>query len=150
MRHGEAAELWLSIVATTAALGMMMADMLQSALVRLALAGVLLTLVWFWWSGQRARAASVAFALVGSVLLQVAGFWAERIYMGVWSIPAVLLPRVIALTDPEQERQRRVILMFLGVWIVIGNVLATFGAPVGPVFYDRLLGGALCRADRGP
>jgi hypothetical protein len=57
MRHGEAAELWLSIVATTAALGMMMADMLQSALVRLALAGVLLTLVWFWWSGQRARAA---------------------------------------------------------------------------------------------
>lgn len=62
-------------------------------------------------------------------------------YVEIWALPATALPVYIALTDPDLRRSRRFLWLFAGSWVVLGNVVATLGSSVGPVFYDRLIGG---------
>ena len=62
------------------------------------------------------------------------------IYMPVWFVTAAALPIVIVATDPDPARFNRHAWLFLGAWVVIGNIAATLGSSVGPVFYDQLLG----------
>lgn len=62
------------------------------------------------------------------------------LYLRWWSIPAMILPVLIAVSDPDLARVRRYSWLFLLSWLVIGNVLAVVGSSAGPVFYDMLLG----------
>lgn len=63
-------------------------------------------------------------------------------YMTVWVLPAFALPAVVALVDGNHERIMRTVILYAVAWALIGNVLAFAGLSVGPVYYDRLLGGA--------
>ncbi len=62
-------------------------------------------------------------------------------YLTVWALPAFALPVIIALTDEDRARMMRTLILYAVAWIFVGNVLAFSGLSVGPVFYDRLLGG---------
>ena len=62
-------------------------------------------------------------------------------YLKVWSIPAIGLPILIVLTDSDRARMIRFLWLFFGSWFVLGNVIALIGSSVGPVYYDRLMGG---------
>jgi len=62
-------------------------------------------------------------------------------YLTVWGLPALTLPAIIAATDVNRVRAKRTLVLYLVAWIFIGNVLALSGLSVGPVYYDRLLGG---------
>ncbi len=62
-------------------------------------------------------------------------------YLHVWGTAAIGLPVVIALSDRDQERVRRFLILYLAVWIGLGNVVALAVSSAGPVFYDDLLGG---------
>ncbi|OYX43536.1 MAG: hypothetical protein B7Z02_08305 [Rhodobacterales bacterium 32-67-9] len=63
------------------------------------------------------------------------------VYLSVWTIPAVALALVIAVSDRDAERTARFVLLYLSCWIVLGNLFALAGSSVGPVFYDALIGG---------
>jgi hypothetical protein len=63
------------------------------------------------------------------------------VYLFVWSLAALTFPIFLALTDPDAQRVRRFSLLFLGAWILIGNVLAIAVSSAGPVFFDALIGG---------
>jgi hypothetical protein len=62
------------------------------------------------------------------------------IYLWVWSIPALSLIVVIAVTDRDHARTIRFVTLYLACWLILGNVVALAGSSVGPVFYDALLG----------
>ena len=62
-------------------------------------------------------------------------------YLWIWSIPAVALILIIAVTDRDQARTIRFVVLYLACWLVLGNVIALAGSSVGPVYYDALLGG---------
>ena len=64
------------------------------------------------------------------------------VYLQIWSIPAMSLPVLIALSDRDPQRVLRFVILFLFCWIGLGNVMATLASSVGPVFYDGLLGGS--------
>jgi len=63
------------------------------------------------------------------------------IYIWVWLVPALFFPVLLAATDTDHARVRRFMILFGVAWVLLGNVLALGGMSVGPVFYDRLLGG---------
>jgi PAP2 superfamily protein len=67
--------------------------------------------------------------------------FATTIYFDTWFLPGLFLPVIIAATDTELLRSRRFLLLYVVAWAGIGNVLALAGMSVGPIFYDRLLGG---------
>ena len=62
-------------------------------------------------------------------------------YLEVWAGVAFGLPAIVAISDSNETRVNRYVALYLGVWIGLGNILALAGSSVGPVFYDRLLGG---------
>lgn len=62
-------------------------------------------------------------------------------YLHIWAIAAIALPVIIAVTDRDPARITRFSLIYLFVWIGLGNFLALAGSSVGPVFYDGLEGG---------
>ncbi|MDA8747188.1 phosphatase PAP2 family protein [Litoreibacter sp.] len=62
-------------------------------------------------------------------------------YFGIWTLPAIFLPVIIAITDTDTERTKRFLILHVVCWIGLGNVVATLFSSVGPVYYDRLLGG---------
>lgn len=62
------------------------------------------------------------------------------LYMPVWSALAFGFPILMALTDPDKARAGRYAWLFILAWVVVGNILATLGSSVGPIYYDRLLG----------
>ncbi len=67
--------------------------------------------------------------------------WAGNIYFGFWLVPALYTPVLLILFDGDEARKRRFFLLYFFVWVGLGNVLALAFMSVGPVFYDRLLGG---------
>lgn len=79
----------------------------------------------------------------------IAHRWAANINMGlllpfytdVWVLPATSLPIFLTLLDRDPGRRARFLALFLGVWILLGNVVAVAVSSAGPVFYDALLGG---------
>lgn len=64
------------------------------------------------------------------------------LYFVIWGIPVALFPVVLALTDRDAARKVRFLILSASAWIGLGNVTALIGSSVGPVYYDRLLGGA--------
>ncbi|PRY23794.1 PAP2 superfamily protein [Aliiruegeria haliotis] len=67
--------------------------------------------------------------------------WIEPLYFPVWTSLTLFMPAILALLDRDEARVRRFLLLWAFAWIVVGNVFALGGLSVGPVFYDRLLGG---------
>lgn len=63
------------------------------------------------------------------------------LYFGIWTLPAIFLPVIIAITDTDAERTKRFLILHVLCWIGLGNVVATLFSSVGPIYYDRLLGG---------
>jgi hypothetical protein len=63
------------------------------------------------------------------------------VYLWIWTVPAVALILFIAITDRDQARTTRFIVLYLSCWLILGNVFALAGASVGPIYYDALLGG---------
>ncbi|MCK8465328.1 phosphatase PAP2 family protein [Aliiroseovarius sp. S1339] len=66
--------------------------------------------------------------------------WLAGIYMYGWLIPAILLPVILATLDSDPKRVRRILLVYLSAWIVVGNILALAGMSAGPIFFERLHG----------
>lgn len=64
-----------------------------------------------------------------------------QIYVIFWSMLAIAFPVLLAFADSSRSRRRRFLALFLFCWFVIGTAIATGVASVGPIFYDRLLGG---------
>ncbi|MBY6155226.1 phosphatase PAP2 family protein [Vannielia litorea] len=62
-------------------------------------------------------------------------------YTKIWGVWALLFPFLLVLVDSDKARVKRFLILFLVAWVFIGNVLALSGLSVGPIFYDRLLGG---------
>ena len=72
------------------------------------------------------------------------GFPIDRLYVAylhIWSIAAICLPALVGALDNDAARVRRTIILYVTVWIILGNVFALMGMSAGPVYYDRLLGG---------
>ena len=62
-------------------------------------------------------------------------------YTKIWGVWALLFPVILVLVDSDRARVKRFMILFLAAWVLLGNVAALSGLSVGPVFYDRLLGG---------
>jgi len=63
------------------------------------------------------------------------------LYFGIWTLPAIFLPVIMAITDTDTARTKRYLVLHVLCWIGLGNVVAALFSSVGPVYYDRLLGG---------
>lgn len=61
------------------------------------------------------------------------------IYVYVWSICVMTMPAAVALTDRDEDRVFRFVVLRFVVWIGLGNVFALMFSSAGPVFYDSLL-----------
>lgn len=70
--------------------------------------------------------------------------WGRRlvvVYLMIWMIPALTFPVLLMVFDRNHDRVSRYVWLYFCSWIVLGNVWALAGSSVGPVYYDRLLGG---------
>lgn len=67
--------------------------------------------------------------------------WLLPAYMSVWFIPAICFPTFLATFDRNPARVRRFVVLYVLSWVLVGNVSALPFNSVGPVYYDRLLGG---------
>lgn len=67
---------------------------------------------------------------------------ANLIYLNGWIGPAMFLPVLLILLDPDADRVRRYTWLYAFVWIGLGNVLALAFLSAGPVYIDRLHDGA--------
>ncbi|MZR11940.1 hypothetical protein GQE99_02780 [Maritimibacter sp. DP07] len=67
--------------------------------------------------------------------------WFHTLYLPVWMFAALAFPILVVATDPDIRRARRFTWIFFGSWLVIGNILATLGSSVGPIYIDRMTGG---------
>ena len=65
----------------------------------------------------------------------------STLYFIIWGLPAAFFPFLLAVTDTDEQRKKTYLILFAFVWIGLGNVIAYSGASVGPIYYDRLLGG---------
>jgi len=63
-----------------------------------------------------------------------------HVYLMVWILPAMGLPVIIAASDRKHTRAMRTIVLYVVVWVFLGNILAFAGLSVGPVYYDLLTG----------
>ena len=64
----------------------------------------------------------------------------STLYFAVWGLPAVFFPLLLAVFDSDAQRKRTYLILYVFVWVGLGNLLAYLGSSVGPVYYDRLLG----------
>ncbi|WP_168222912.1 phosphatase PAP2 family protein [Oceanicola sp. D3] len=62
-------------------------------------------------------------------------------YTTLWGVWALLFPVILVVVDSDRARVKRFMILFLSAWVLLGNVVAFGGLSVGPIFYDRLLGG---------
>lgn len=62
------------------------------------------------------------------------------LYLGIWSLPAVFLPVIIAITDTDADRSKRYLILYVMCWVGLGNFVAGMFSSAGPIYYDRLLG----------
>jgi len=65
---------------------------------------------------------------------------ASVVYFTAWTAMVILFPLVLAVGDPDRARAERFLILYVMVWIVIGNLLAVAGSSVGPVFAGRAYG----------
>lgn len=66
--------------------------------------------------------------------------WFPQIYLTLWSALACAFPILVPATDPDPARRDRYLWLLLLSWLVLGNLLATAGSSVGPVYYDLVYG----------
>jgi len=64
------------------------------------------------------------------------------VYFDLWIVAAFGFPLFLAAADRDAGRRRRFILLYVFVWIGLGNVAALAGLSAGPVYYGRLTGAA--------
>ncbi|MDE9449634.1 phosphatase PAP2 family protein [Aliiroseovarius sp. Z3] len=67
--------------------------------------------------------------------------WLAGIYLHGWLTIAIILPIALATLDSDETRVRRILILYVSAWIIIGNLLALAGLSVGPIYFDRLYGG---------
>lgn len=63
-------------------------------------------------------------------------------YVDLWTVCVIAMPAAVALTDRDEDRIFRFVVLRFVVWIGLGNVFAVMFSSVGPVFYDKLSGGS--------
>lgn len=64
------------------------------------------------------------------------------IYIELWLLTAIGFPVVLAIAEHDAGRRRRFLALFVFCWVGLGLAAALAGLSVGPIYYDRLLGGA--------
>lgn len=64
-----------------------------------------------------------------------------RFYLNSWVVPATYLPFILTALDPNPERRRTFILLWMGCWIVLGNLIAVCFMSYGPIFSDLFADG---------
>ena len=57
-----------------------------------------------------------------------------------WAVISMSLPVLVMLFDRDATRRNRLLVLYLFVWIGLGNVVATLFASAGPVYYEALTG----------
>ena len=70
----------------------------------------------------------------------IAPHMVATLYFIIWGFPAAFFPFVLAVSDTDDARKKRFLILYCFVWIGLGNVVALLSSSVGPVYYDRLLG----------
>ena len=65
----------------------------------------------------------------------------DAVYLNAWALPAFAFPIVVVATETDEARMTRYVWLFFISWFVVGNLFALAGSSVGPVYYDRLIGG---------
>lgn len=64
--------------------------------------------------------------------------FAAVFYVTVWTVFSTAFPLFLALTDRNDARRTRYVVLFFFVWVVLGNFVAISVMSAGPVFYDQL------------
>jgi hypothetical protein len=82
-----------------------------------------------------------AWEIVYAYLPPIFTKYADFIYLGLWTVPAIAFPILIIVVDKNVQRVMTYIWVYFSAWWVAGLAVATLGSSTGPVFYDRLLGG---------
>jgi hypothetical protein len=67
---------------------------------------------------------------------------AARTYSALWGVFAFSFPAFLALGDSDVGRKARFLTLYGLAWVVLGNGMATVFSSVGPIYVDRLYGGA--------
>ncbi|WP_185803647.1 phosphatase PAP2 family protein [Pontivivens nitratireducens] len=57
-----------------------------------------------------------------------------------WAVISMVLPVLVAALDTDTARRDRMLIVYVFVWIGLGNIAATAFASVGPVYYESLSG----------
>lgn len=66
--------------------------------------------------------------------------YVSLVYLNLWGAVIIAFPLLLTLFDADRARVNRYIVLYVGSWIVIGNILALAGSSVGPVYYDQIYG----------
>jgi hypothetical protein len=67
---------------------------------------------------------------------------AARTYSGLWGAFAFSFPAFLALGDSDAVRKTRFLALYAAAWVLLGNGVATVFSSVGPIYMDRMYGGA--------
>lgn len=62
-------------------------------------------------------------------------------YLNSWILPATFFPVLLVACDPDPQRRRQFILLWMAAWVLIGNVAAVAFLSYGPIFADLFPGG---------
>jgi hypothetical protein len=81
-----------------------------------------------------------AWELTHAITPTAVAAWFPTVYSTIWTLLAYAFPIFVVATDRDPLRVRRYLWLFFLTWVVLGNILATAGSSVGPIYYDRLLG----------
>ncbi|MEJ2020213.1 MAG: phosphatase PAP2 family protein [Maritimibacter sp.] len=73
----------------------------------------------------------------------------SRFYLNSWVIPASFFPALLVACDPNAERRRVFILLWMAAWVVLGNLFAAVFLSYGPIFSDLFQNGP-AEAHAGP
>lgn len=66
---------------------------------------------------------------------------AEGVYTRAWLVPAMYFPVFLVLFDGNKQRISRYLVIYIAVWLGLGNFLAGAFMSAGPVYYDQVVGG---------
>jgi PAP2 superfamily protein len=64
----------------------------------------------------------------------------QLVYYDLWFLPAFFFPMFLVLLDTNPTRVARFLVIYVFVWVGLGNVVALIGMSGGPVYFGRLTG----------
>ncbi|WP_112312563.1 phosphatase PAP2 family protein [Pseudogemmobacter bohemicus] len=96
----------------------------------------------FWaWADQVLLFGHDAWQLAHMITPEALIPWFPLVYLTTWSLTAYAFPVLVTAIERDEAVALRYLWLFFLSWVLCGNVFALAGSSVGPVYYDRQLGG---------